>query len=114
MLVLRLREAESATPGSPGSQAPGSQALRSADLVDWYLAQREDAMHSEDDYAAEERLAKTVLNYLISVEGCVIAQRAAADFAEESDQPSDHPADQPSPSARGPVLMLHPNFAIDN
>ncbi|KAJ2484153.1 MCM DNA helicase complex subunit mcm6 [Coemansia sp. RSA 2320] len=95
-------------------QAPGSQALRSADLVDWYLAQREDAMHSEDDYAAEERLAKTVLNYLISVEGCVIAQRAAADFAEESDQPSDHPADQPSPSARGPVLMLHPNFAIDN
>ncbi|KAJ2464308.1 MCM DNA helicase complex subunit mcm6, partial [Coemansia sp. RSA 2320] len=34
MLVLRLREAESATPGSPGSQAPGSQALRSADLVD--------------------------------------------------------------------------------
>ncbi|KAJ2744924.1 MCM DNA helicase complex subunit mcm6 [Coemansia sp. BCRC 34301] len=95
MLVLRLRQVTEADTESEG--------VRQNDLVDWYLAQREDAMQSEDDFGHEQRLAKTVLKYLLAVEGCIIALR------EEGD-----PSDNNDSNPRGPLLMLHPNFAIES
>ncbi|KAJ2817091.1 MCM DNA helicase complex subunit mcm6, partial [Coemansia furcata] len=97
MLVLRLRDADADAEG-----------LRQADLVDWYLAQREDAMQTEDDFANEQRLVKTVLKYLVSVEGCLIALRNPIN--SDADEPMQIADDEP----RGPLLMLHPNFAIDS
>ncbi|KAJ2412909.1 MCM DNA helicase complex subunit mcm6 [Coemansia sp. IMI 209128] len=99
MLVLRLREDEE------------SEGLRQADLVDWYLAQREDAMQTEEDFVAEQRLVKTVLKYLVSVEGCLIALKNAEPSESNSDEPMQI-AEEETP--RGPLLMLHPNFSIDS
>ncbi|KAJ2813287.1 MCM DNA helicase complex subunit mcm6 [Coemansia furcata] len=101
MLVLRLRDADSESEG-----------LRQADLVDWYLAQREDAMQTEDDFVSEQRLVKTVLKYLISVEGCLIALRNPIN--SNDDEATDEPMQITDDEPRGPLLMLHPNFAIDS
>ncbi|KAJ1879809.1 MCM DNA helicase complex subunit mcm6, partial [Coemansia sp. S17] len=74
MLVLRL------------SESADAEGVRHADLVDWYLAQREEAMQTEDDFVNEQRLVKTVLKYLVSVEGCLIALRNT-EPGENSDEP---------------------------
>ncbi|KAJ2907483.1 MCM DNA helicase complex subunit mcm6, partial [Coemansia aciculifera] len=109
MLVLRLRD------DANESAEDESEGLRQDDLFDWYLAQREDAMQSEDDFAHEQRLVKTVLKYLISVEGCVIALRATNDEGEEGSAAVPVPVPVPENQAhpRGPLLMLHPNFSIE-
>ncbi|KAJ2017664.1 MCM DNA helicase complex subunit mcm6, partial [Coemansia sp. S85] len=99
MLVLRLREDEE------------SEGLRQADLVDWYLAQQEDAMQTEEDFVAEQRLVKTVLKYLVSVEGCLIALKNAEPSESNSDEPMQITEEE---TPRGPLLMLHPNFSIDS
>ncbi|KAJ2581365.1 MCM DNA helicase complex subunit mcm6, partial [Coemansia sp. RSA 1836] len=108
MLVLRLRDSESDGDGD----ASEGEGLRQSDLVDWYLAQREDAMQSEDDFAHEQRLVKTVLKYLIGVEGCIIALRNAPD--QDQDQEQQQEKDVEANEERGPLLMLHPNFAIES
>ncbi|KAJ2057494.1 MCM DNA helicase complex subunit mcm6 [Coemansia sp. S146] len=101
MLVLRLRD---------DSESGEAEGVRHADLVDWYLAQREEAMQTEDDFASEQRLVKTVLKYLISVEGCLIALRNT-EPGDNSDEPMQANDDE---EPRGPLLMLHPNFAIES
>ncbi|KAJ2793275.1 MCM DNA helicase complex subunit mcm6, partial [Coemansia guatemalensis] len=118
MLVLKLHEveekdsarqgaAEATAEPSDGAEA-SDEGMRHADLIDWYLAQREDVMESELDFAAEQQKATMVLKYMLDVEGCVIALRNA-----EPEQPSEEaPGDDSEP--RGPLLMLHPNFAIDS
>ncbi|KAJ2055393.1 MCM DNA helicase complex subunit mcm6 [Coemansia sp. S2] len=98
MLVLRL------------SESADAEGVRHADLVDWYLAQREEAMQTEDDFVNEQRLVKTVLKYLVSVEGCLIALRNT-EPGENSDEPMQITDDD---EPRGPMLMLHPNFAIES
>ncbi|KAI9504356.1 MCM DNA helicase complex subunit mcm6 [Coemansia spiralis] len=92
MLANRLFEIE--------ERQEDAEGVRQEDLVEWYLLQREDAMESEDDLEGERRLAKTVLKYMVGTEGCVIALRSAEDGEEQNE--------------RGPLLMLHPNFAIDS
>ncbi|KAJ2720840.1 MCM DNA helicase complex subunit mcm6 [Coemansia sp. Benny D115] len=97
MLVLKLHETSVA---NEASEDGGS--LRQSELVDWYASQREEFMETVEDYENERRLVKTVLKYLVNVEGCVIALRG------------DQGADSADTEALGPQLMLHPNFAVDS
>ncbi|KAJ2395169.1 MCM DNA helicase complex subunit mcm6 [Coemansia sp. RSA 2559] len=110
MLVHRLYEAEQRSSATSSADAEtamdDSEGVRQEDLVDWYLLQREDALESEEAMFAEQRMAKTVLKYLVATEGCVIALRNATGMDDEARHEDDGP--------RGPLLMLHPNFAIDS
>ncbi|KAJ2857842.1 MCM DNA helicase complex subunit mcm6 [Coemansia erecta] len=104
MLVLKLHEAEK----TEKAGAEEEEGMRQADLVEWYVDQREEFMESEDDVVNETRMAKTVLKYMINVEGCVIALRSLANDTGVVESADGEEA------AKGPLLMLHPNFAIDS
>ncbi|KAJ1905063.1 MCM DNA helicase complex subunit mcm6 [Coemansia sp. IMI 209127] len=111
MLVHRLYEAEqrSSTSNTDAENAmdDDNEGVRQEDLVDWYLLQREDVLESEEAMFTEQKMAKTVLKYLVATEGCVIALRNATGMDDDEARDED---DGP----RGPLLMLHPNFAIDS
>ncbi|KAJ1822720.1 MCM DNA helicase complex subunit mcm6 [Coemansia sp. RSA 2599] len=115
MLVLKLHEEEQRSkPAEQGTQQQQEQqqeqeeGMRQSDLIEWYVEQREEFMESEEDMNSEMRLAKTVLKYMINVEGCVIALRSPAAAA-----PGETGAAVDGETA-GPLLMLHPNFALDS
>ncbi|KAJ2665020.1 MCM DNA helicase complex subunit mcm6 [Coemansia sp. RSA 1199] len=93
MLALHLHEAS--------TQSEDDEGVRREDLVEWYLSQREDALADEEAFAREDQHARMVIKYMSTVEGCVIALRTTADEEE-----AEH--------ARGPLLMLHPNFSISS
>ncbi|KAJ2657889.1 MCM DNA helicase complex subunit mcm6 [Coemansia sp. RSA 1200] len=121
MLVLRLHDAEeqaAAAAAAAEAEADGGDAdgVRQEDLIEWYLLQREDAIESEEELATEQGNVRAVLKYLVSTEGCVIALRDAPAMGptgeEEGTAAGD--ADEDADGPRGPLLMLHPNFAIDS
>ncbi|KAI8318282.1 MCM-domain-containing protein [Martensiomyces pterosporus] len=130
MFALKLHEIEEkdVAKSKPTQEGDGDaemiqdEGIRQQDLVDWYLSQREEAMESEDDFHHEQRLAKTVLKYMINVEGCVIALRAPnaapapapAQNEEGAQDTATAEAAESEDGSRGPLLMLHPNFAIDS
>ncbi|KAJ2780030.1 MCM DNA helicase complex subunit mcm6 [Coemansia javaensis] len=102
MLVLRLHEAEQQ------QGAEDAEGVRQMDLIDWYLEQREDAIATEQDLEQEQLRARMVVKYLTDVEGCVLALRnAVPDGDDDAAAPTDA-------HERGPLLVLHPNFAIDS
>ncbi|KAJ1721098.1 MCM DNA helicase complex subunit mcm6 [Coemansia erecta] len=120
MLVLRLHEAEQSASTSAAAAAGGGAGapagtdadadaggcVQQDDLLGWYVGQREEFIDTEDAFNAEMRLAKTVLKYLVNVEGCVIALRSGGGGGED--------ASAPRPQEGGRLLMLHPNFAVDS
>ncbi|KAJ2601119.1 MCM DNA helicase complex subunit mcm6 [Coemansia sp. RSA 1722] len=101
MLVLKLHEADQ----QQQQQQPQEEGVRQTELIEWYLGQREEFLETEEDLHSETRLAKTVLKYMINVEGCVLALRAPAGAQPSEGTELD--------TESGPLLMLHPNFAVD-
>ncbi|PVU95145.1 hypothetical protein BB561_002034 [Smittium simulii] len=84
--------------------------MRFADLVDWYLSQREDYLNSEEDFNNEMMLAKAVLRYLIDVEGSVIALRETNEATQETNSGG---FDAEGQEKENPIVILHPNFSIN-
>ncbi|KAJ2553160.1 MCM DNA helicase complex subunit mcm6 [Coemansia sp. RSA 1933] len=112
MLVHRLYEAEQRNSGMGGDEAGSdgegsAEGVRQDDLINWYLLQREDVLEDEDALESEQKMAKTVLKYLVATEGCVIALRNAPEMETET-------SNNEEDGLRGPLLMLHPNFAVDS
>ncbi|PVV05011.1 hypothetical protein BB560_000468 [Smittium megazygosporum] len=88
------------------------EGMRLADLVDWYLSQREDYLNSEEEFNNEMFLAKAVMRYLIDVEGSVIALRQV-DSIEEQNPEAYNQLDSEGQEKDNPIVILHPNFSID-
>ncbi|KAJ2635529.1 MCM DNA helicase complex subunit mcm6 [Coemansia sp. RSA 1286] len=104
MLVLKLHEADQQQQQQQ-QQQPQEEGVRQKELIEWYLGQREEFLETVEDLHSETRLAKTVLKYMINVEGCVLALRAPAGAQPSEGTELD--------TESGPLLMLHPNFAVD-
>ncbi|KAJ2160108.1 MCM DNA helicase complex subunit mcm6 [Coemansia sp. RSA 552] len=103
MLVIKMHEVEERDSARPASEDTASDGIRTDDLVEWYLSQREDTMESEDAFAHEMQSARMVLKYMVDVEGCLIAIGSNGDRPEET-----------AKHDRGALLMLHPNFVIES
>ncbi|KAJ1729485.1 MCM DNA helicase complex subunit mcm6 [Coemansia biformis] len=115
MLVLRLHEVEQQQQqGEAEADVDAetlSEGVRQVDLIDWYLSQREESINTEQELEQEQLNARMVVKYLTDVEGCVLALRSARPVAED-DGGSDLADTDGHP--QGPLLVLHPNFAIDS
>ncbi|OMJ21101.1 DNA replication licensing factor mcm6 [Smittium culicis] len=91
-----------------------SNGLRMADLVDWYLSQREEHLHTEKDFNDEMFLIKAVLKYLVEVEGSVISLRAPSSATEETNEGNtEDDIDSDGQGKDNPILILHPNFSTN-
>ncbi|PVZ99494.1 hypothetical protein BB558_004508 [Smittium angustum] len=88
--------------------------MRLADLVDWYLSQREEYLSTEEDFNSEMFLAKAVIRYLIEVEGSIISLRSANESTDlTGDQQVLGQSPEDDQNKENPILILHPNFSID-
>ncbi|KAJ1968889.1 hypothetical protein H4R34_006221 [Dimargaris verticillata] len=90
--------------------------MRRSQLIEWYLEQQEDSMESEEQFYQEQKLIKTVLNYLIKVENVLLAIRQdkwlSQSTTAEDAASAPMTATSSSTEADDPVLMVHPNFAM--
>ncbi|RKP38441.1 putative DNA unwinding-related protein [Dimargaris cristalligena] len=99
----------------------GQESLRRSQVIEWYLEQKEDALETEEQFLQEQKLIKTVLNYLIKVENVLLAIQKDQWLPKEEGSGGDM-ADDEAPTVGGaailagetddPVLMVHPNFAL--
>ncbi|KAJ1930374.1 MCM DNA helicase complex subunit mcm6 [Tieghemiomyces parasiticus] len=90
----------------------GQEGMRRSQLIEWYLEQREEALNSEEQFHYEQKLIRTVLNYLVKVENVLLAIRQggmAADGPVDIDAGADRPSDA---EEEDPILVVHPNFAM--
>ncbi|KAJ2766382.1 MCM DNA helicase complex subunit mcm6, partial [Coemansia nantahalensis] len=116
MLVLHLHEVEQQQQPAGEDAEAHDEGVRQADLIDWYLSQREESIDTEQELELEQLNARMVVKYLTDVEGCVLALRSARPAANDDgdgDEDVGGAADADG-HPRGPLLVLHPNFAIDS
>ncbi|KAK6202501.1 DNA replication licensing factor, MCM6 component [Scheffersomyces amazonensis] len=81
----------------------GGEGLTSNDLVDWYLTQRENDIHTEQEYYKERKLAYKVLKRLVK-------DRILMSVTNNDDLLPDE--ENSSVTASKTVYILHPNCAI--
>lgn len=81
----------------------GGAELTAADIVDWYLLQRENEINSESEYWQERKLAFKVIKRLVKDK---ILMQVQGNMQALADHEGDHPISERV------VYVIHPNCAV--
>ncbi|ORX58381.1 DNA replication licensing factor MCM6 [Piromyces finnis] len=89
---------------SISSESDEPTGMSANDLVDWYLETIEEELESEEAYIRERRLVKLVIKRMITKDGVLIPIRQLSDDSMEAD----------TEVLKNPILMVHPNYIMND
>ena len=92
MFVIQLRREEAK------ADARESEGMKKSELIQWYLSECQD-IQSEEELIESKMLCDKVIDRLIKVDSVLIPIRTTEQYQSESDEE--------------PVLVVHPNYSID-
>ncbi|KAI9303311.1 MCM2/3/5 family-domain-containing protein [Cunninghamella echinulata] len=96
MLTHKLKDAQDTT----------DSGMRQADLIMWYLEEKESELENEKDLEREHIIVTKVINRLIKKDKVLIAINETGQYNEESTSSESN--------ERDPMIMLHPNFVYED
>ncbi|CAO3625726.1 unnamed protein product [Cunninghamella echinulata] len=96
MLTHKLKDAQDTT----------DSGMRQADLIMWYLEEKESELENEKDLEREHIIVTKVINRLIKKDKVLIAINETGQYNEE--------ATSSESNERDPMIMLHPNFVYED
>lgn len=86
--------------------------MKEEELVTWYLGEVKGELSSTEELAERRTLCERVIRRLVTTDGVLVELRDGEDDFEAGEGAA--PAAAPDKPASAPILVIHPNFALED